>query len=308
MPKVSVVIPTFNRPALLMRSVESALRQTVEDLEVVVVIDGPDPATVAALERNGDKRLRYIQHEKQMGAGQTRDDGARSSNAEWVAFLDDDDEWTPDKLETQFSLPLTPKTIVVSRTEVVMPEGTFIWPTRVYDASEPIDEWLFDRKAWFKETGSWLQTSSLMTPRALFDVLGFAGMHHEEWEISIRSVKQHGYQLLTALEPTVIHYRTAVATSLSGKQRWPQSLVWLDGLGDLLTPRAYSGFCLLNISRSAADAGDRSAIPVLWKAAWRKGKPTPQQCFAFAMMWLLPPPTRRRLRGLISRDRQSRPA
>ncbi len=305
MPKVSVVIPTFGRPALLVRAVESVLRQTMADLEVVVVIDGPDPDTVAALGRIEDGRLRHIQHERQLGAGQTRDDGARSSGADWVAFLDDDDEWTADKLESQFRLPLTEKSIVMSRSEVVTPDGTFVWPARLHDGREPIDEWLFDRKAWLRESGGFLQTSSLMVPRALCDIIGFADKHHEEWELTMRAVKQHGYHLLTAPEPTVIHYRTQTATSLSGKQTWRQSLSWLDGLGDLMTPRAYASFCLVMISRAAADAGELSAAPVLWRKAWAKGRPTAKQCVAFALMWLLPPATRRRLRGLISRRREA---
>jgi glycosyltransferase involved in cell wall biosynthesis len=57
-PDVTVVIPTLNRPVLVTRAVRSALDQTLRNLEVVVVIDGPDEATQAALAEGGDDRLR----------------------------------------------------------------------------------------------------------------------------------------------------------------------------------------------------------------------------------------------------------
>ncbi|HTZ95281.1 MAG TPA: glycosyltransferase family A protein [Terriglobales bacterium] len=99
-PKVSVVIPTYNRAAKVQKSVESALAQTFSDLEVIVVDDGSSDNTEKAVaERFGD-RVRYF-YQSNQGASASRNKGIAEARGEWIAFLDSDDEWEPDKLEWQ---------------------------------------------------------------------------------------------------------------------------------------------------------------------------------------------------------------
>src|ERR1700756_3334933 len=98
---VTAVIPTRNRPELVCRAVRSALNQTYPNLEVVVVVDGPDPATVAALEELRHPRVRISALSENVGGSEARNIGAREARGEWVALLDDDDEWLPEKLEKQ---------------------------------------------------------------------------------------------------------------------------------------------------------------------------------------------------------------
>jgi glycosyltransferase involved in cell wall biosynthesis len=92
-PEISVVIPTRNRAALVPRAVHSALAQTLRDIEVIVVVDGPDPDTVEALAAIDDPRLRVVALDASGGAPAARNVGARNAGAPWVALLDDDDEW-----------------------------------------------------------------------------------------------------------------------------------------------------------------------------------------------------------------------
>jgi glycosyltransferase involved in cell wall biosynthesis len=102
-PTVTVVIPTFNRPALLLRAVESVLRQTFGHFEIVVVIDGLDPASRDVIEQLREPRLRYLELPEKVGGSEARNVGVRSANGRWIALLDDDDEWLPDKLEMQLA-------------------------------------------------------------------------------------------------------------------------------------------------------------------------------------------------------------
>src|ERR1044071_7690025 len=98
-PDVSVVIPTLRRPALVTRAVGSVLAQTIENIEVIVVVDGPDEDTRSALAAITDPRLRVIQLSTQGGAPHARNSGVAEARARWTALLDDDDEWLPRKLE-----------------------------------------------------------------------------------------------------------------------------------------------------------------------------------------------------------------
>jgi glycosyltransferase involved in cell wall biosynthesis len=99
---VTVVIPTCNRASLVTTAIESALQQTFRDIEVVVVDDCSDdetPAVVSALLQ--DPRVRYLRQQVRRGAPAARNEAIRRSSGEFVAFLDDDDEWRPEKLAAQ---------------------------------------------------------------------------------------------------------------------------------------------------------------------------------------------------------------
>ena len=98
---VSVVIPTRKRPHLVSRAVGSALNQTLRAIEVIVVIDGPDNSTRLVLEQIDDPRLKVRMLSVHSGDGHARNAGVSEARSRWIAFLDDDDEWFPRKLELQ---------------------------------------------------------------------------------------------------------------------------------------------------------------------------------------------------------------
>jgi glycosyltransferase involved in cell wall biosynthesis len=100
-PKVSVVIPTYNRAAKVRSAIESVLAQTVTDLEVIVVDDGSSDDTGKILGEIFGDRIRYYAQANQ-GASVARNKGIAEARGEWIAFLDSDDLWENDKLEWQF--------------------------------------------------------------------------------------------------------------------------------------------------------------------------------------------------------------
>lgn len=103
-PLASVVIPTYNRSAFLMRAVRSALNQTLTDIEVIVVVDGSLDGTSDARRKLDDPRVRFITHDQNRGAPAARNTGIRAAKGAYIAFLDDDDEWLPHKLERQVAV------------------------------------------------------------------------------------------------------------------------------------------------------------------------------------------------------------
>ena len=106
MPEVTVVIPTYNRERFVGRAIRSALAQTYSDIEVVVVDDGSTDDTQIQVESlaQADVRVRYLRHETNRGAQAARNTGIRAARGKYVALLDSDDEWLPEKLELQMSL------------------------------------------------------------------------------------------------------------------------------------------------------------------------------------------------------------
>jgi glycosyltransferase involved in cell wall biosynthesis len=101
-PEVSVVIPTRNRWHLLAAAaLPSALAQVGVPLEVIVVDDGSTDETPARLAALLDPRVRHLRHESSRGVAAARNAGIEAARGEWVALLDDDDLWSPVKLQTQ---------------------------------------------------------------------------------------------------------------------------------------------------------------------------------------------------------------
>jgi glycosyltransferase involved in cell wall biosynthesis len=98
-PAFSIVITTYNRARIVCRCIDSALAQTFEDFEIVVVDDGSgdDTQTVLA-ERYDDPRLRVVAHESNRGINPSRHTGASSARGEWVVIVDSDDELMPEAL------------------------------------------------------------------------------------------------------------------------------------------------------------------------------------------------------------------
>lgn len=102
-PKVSVVIPTCDRPKLLKRAIDSVLGQTFSDFELIVVDDGIKEKAEAWIKTLSDPRVHYLVSGGRGGSA-ARNMGIKSAKGTYVAFLDDDDIWVPDKLEKQVTL------------------------------------------------------------------------------------------------------------------------------------------------------------------------------------------------------------
>ncbi|MEJ5260238.1 MAG: glycosyltransferase family A protein [Anaerohalosphaeraceae bacterium] len=102
MPKVSVIIPAYNRRMLLREAVESVCRQTFRDFEILVIDDGSTDGTAQEISSIKDGRIRYFWKENG-GVSSARNLGLRKAEGEYIAFLDSDDLYMPDYLETMVS-------------------------------------------------------------------------------------------------------------------------------------------------------------------------------------------------------------
>lgn len=100
---VSVVIPSKNRPDFLHEALGSVFAQTYQNLEVIVVDDGSASSLEPMLKEKYGDRILFLRHEESLGASAARNAGARLASGEYIAFLDDDDLWMPEKIEKQIA-------------------------------------------------------------------------------------------------------------------------------------------------------------------------------------------------------------
>lgn len=99
---VSAIITTHNRKNLLDRAIQSVLNQTYKDIELIVVSDGSTDGTDEQMKKyETDIRVKYITYSPGRGGNYARNTGIKAANGKYVAFLDDDDEWLPTKIEKQ---------------------------------------------------------------------------------------------------------------------------------------------------------------------------------------------------------------
>jgi glycosyltransferase involved in cell wall biosynthesis len=130
-----VVIPTRNRRTVLMRTLASALAQEEVEFETVVVDDGSSDVTAAAVRGLEDPRVSLVRHESATGVAAARNTGIAAARGDWVAFLDDDDLWSPRKLRSQLDVALPASADFAYAAAVfVTPE---LEPIRVWSAPAP---------------------------------------------------------------------------------------------------------------------------------------------------------------------------
>jgi glycosyltransferase involved in cell wall biosynthesis len=101
-PLISVIIPTYNRAAFIKRSVNSVVKQSYKNIEIIVVDDGSTDNTENLIKNVRDKRIKYIKHTENKGVSHARNTGIKIARGEYISFLDSDDEIYPKKIETQY--------------------------------------------------------------------------------------------------------------------------------------------------------------------------------------------------------------
>src|SRR5262249_48749136 len=123
---VSIIVPAYNRESSLKRAIKTALDQTVNDIEVIVVDDGSKDKTamVAELYADADPRVRLMRHETNRGAQAARNTGARVAHGRWLAFCDSDDAMLPKSLELRLDVAEMEKVEVVHSECYVLRKGS----------------------------------------------------------------------------------------------------------------------------------------------------------------------------------------
>jgi glycosyltransferase involved in cell wall biosynthesis len=251
-PIVSVVIPTRNRPALMLRAVRSALAQTLSAIEVIVVIDGTDPDSVEALATISDPRVSAVNLPNSVGGSEARNIGIRKGRGEFVALLDDDDEWVPNKLSAQLAVARVSPCrfpVVTSRLIACRPDVEEVWPHRTLRVGESMSEYLFCRENSIRQGEGFIQTSTLFISRALMlDVPFKEGLpRHQDWDWLIRANNYPGVGIRWVWEPLVIYHIDAYRKSISAGKSVEPSIAWING-NDLVTPKARAYFYATQIA------------------------------------------------------------
>ena len=196
---VSVIIPSFNRASVLPRALDSVLAQTHEAVEIIVVDDGSSDGTNALVERDYPD-VKLVTQGNQ-GVSSARNAGALVSTGEWLAFLDSDDEWLPEKLSHQLACARdNPHISLIHSDEIWIRRGARVNQMRKHRKSGgQIFEYCLPRCV--------ISPSAVMMSKALFDRLG--GFDEdlpacEDYDLWLRAC--HQYEVAYIEHPLIRKY------------------------------------------------------------------------------------------------------
>jgi len=310
-PLISAVIPSCRRPELAARAVRSVLAQTFPNLEAVVAPACPGDGLIERLASIDDPRLRVLEPQA-LGASAARNRGVAAARGRWVAFLDDDDEWMPKKLERQLAAAAAskqPRPVISCRMLARFDGGAFVWPRRLPEAEEPIGDYLFRRRSLFGG-GGFVQTSTILAPRELLLEVPFREdlQRIEDLDWVLRAERAGSRVEFAAPEETLAVWDIQDnRPRQSGAGAWRTSLDWIRANPELVSRRAYASYLLTWVSAEAAREGASwRAWGELWREARRAGSPSLLDAAVHLGHFLAPPEQLRRLAAWAGGRRRSR--
>jgi hypothetical protein len=279
------------------------MAQRLSPAEVLVVIDGTDEATEAALAGVDDPRLRVLPLPASHGAAGARNAGVRATDREWIAFLDDDDEWCPEKLAQQFEHvrrnPSSAPVVYATGVEWHTDDFTFHYPKRAPRAGERVADYLFVRT---QPGEGMLAVPTLLLRRelALAHPIPEHLRTHEEYDWFL-DLERSGCTFSVALEPLTVVHAPSVRTSVSTGATWQSSLAWALTRRADLGERAFGAFCLTDVARNARRVGGLRLFVALVGMAVT-ARPTAAELARFLAIWFVPQQLRWRLTDRRRRD------
>jgi len=307
-PHVSVVIPTRARPQMLRRAIQSVLLQTVKQFEIIVVLDGMDTVTEKVLAEFDDPRIHLVSLFHKVGGSQARNIGAGAARGRYIALLDDDDEWLPNKLEAQLELADAccglNFVVVTEYLYRVDAQPDEIWPAHPPAPHEPLSEFLFSSRGGF-------QTSTYLCPRELMLRVPFtAGLKkHQDWDWFLQLAALPQFQLLVVPEPLSIYWvPQRNRASVSGHLDWWFSHGWAGSRRPLMTRKAYARFLVkISVPTARLQGAGFAALLHLFSDLVLFGYPSPFLLAEFFVAAMLPAKLRLRLRPALQNWRKLHP-
>jgi glycosyltransferase involved in cell wall biosynthesis len=253
---VAVVIPTTGRDTLS-RALNSVRTQTSAPAEIVVVLDNP-----SALDRVQRMMLsgeRLVVTRGHVGGALARNMGVDQANSEYVAFLDDDDWWEPEKTEIQLrALKESSSQWAYSYSRFVDGDRVRILPRNDVGGGESIASYLVSRRR-LRHGDGYIQSSSLLIERRLARAVRWDNelKKHQDWDLVVRldsTTQDHGCCCRTPL--VNVFKQQKGRGSVSSSRDWRHSLPWYENHCRSLDARSRGDFVATQILRSALAQGD----------------------------------------------------
>lgn len=236
-PLVSIVIPAYNSAALIGATLKSVRAQTIGDWEAIIVDDCSKDDLPAVVDGFADARFRLIRHAENGGASAARNTGIAAARGRFIAFLDADDLWRPDKLEKQIAAvmaqPDPDMVFCVTRMVITLGGGrNILRPIRGKRPDERMDEFIFV-DAGFCQTSTFLASAALVR-----NIGGFRLIPIGEDHLFAIDLCNAGARYLLVDEPLATYANEIRDGRLSRMTGLEDGHVFMTAVRDVLSPRA----------------------------------------------------------------------
>ncbi len=247
-PLVSAVIPTYNRAELISRAIDSVLKQSYTNLEIIVVDDCSQDSTPEVVNKIQDSRLYYYRHSTNQGGSAARNTGIKQSQGQYIAFLDSDDVWLPQKLDMQLEA-IAKQTDnlerVVCYTRFQKSSRVFYQPSILPRRGKKTTETIAD---YFWLGGGEILTSTLLVSRSLAVACPFQVdlPKHQDLDFVLR-LADRAAEFIFLPQVLTIWHNEARGDRVSRRSNYQLSLDWIASYRSKISERAYKGFILKEV-------------------------------------------------------------
>lgn len=273
------MITTVNRKEELIRAIKSVVSQTYKNIEIVVVIDGKNLEIVHAVQNLNIPILKVYETGIKHGGNYARNFGIRKSSGEYVALLDDDDEWVNHKLEYQLETAEMLKDdclIFCSVINFKKEHDNSILPRKIYDGKEDIIDYLFSTK--YGRKLGFIQTSTFFGKKEIFRSIRFdeSLKKHQDWDwvIQAQHKKINFFQIE---EPLTIYHNEVIQNRVGGFSTYLDSERWLKKEKSFLSESNYYKIVyhvlipqIVNDFSLSSDEKKKLVLSYKKKIPWRK--------------------------------------
>jgi len=307
-PLFSVVIPTYNRANTIARAIESCLAQTCQDYEIVIVDDDKSKDDMAAaIVPFADRCTIRLKLDHQGKAASARNEGARLAAGRYVAFLDADDAWLPEKLETcRVHLEREPNALFYSQNYVDRGVGRYwVKPSRGLREGEDIFDYLFVDKGWVHPSTIVLPTEAARAHPFREDLSFGDDMQFaiDLWKAGT-TIRMIDAKLAIYHDPPQFDRLSQSPVFEKGKTATHSSFIeWVESHRSEMSDRAWLAYCSFWRSRFVAPASVTGALTDIWSARENVGT---RRCLS-QMVQTFAPRSYRRLADVVARFRGEDP-
>jgi glycosyltransferase involved in cell wall biosynthesis len=268
---ISVIIPTYNRADLISRAIASVREQVYQNLEIIVVDDASDDDIVQVIKQINDSRIKYIRHQTNLGGSEARNTGIKQAQGEYVAFLDSDDVWLPNKLSSQLEAISNQKEKdnLVCYSQFQKNSQVFYQPSILPQRGKKPEETIAD---YFWLSGGEMLTSTLLISRSLAAATLFQSKlaKHQDLDFVLRLAQQEG-QFIFVPQVLVIWHNEARSDRISRQSNYQLSLDWIEDYRSQISERAWLGFLLKEVvPKMIKEPANKSQAIRLIFEAWRE--------------------------------------
>ncbi len=242
-PKISIIIPAYNSEKFIKRTIQSVLNQTYKNFELIIVDDGSTDNTKEIVRefQKKDPKIKYIWEKNSGAPARPKNRGIKRSKGEYIAFLDHDDEWMPEKLEKQLNLFEKEKNLklgfISSNGLVFNEKENKTYEHKITKRGEVFQDLLANNFI--------LSSSSVLAKKEVFKNVGFFDENlkfSDDWEMWIKIAQKYEFDFFDEALFKYYWHGENVMNKLKGEEKLKEHKYILEKYKDFYQkyPRAYS--------------------------------------------------------------------